>query len=507
VSFLSEDALLWLDGSRRARGWQIPAVATRHADGHLATAWKVRLSSSGDELATVGNDETLRLWSSSACTPHAAWRGHQNRVLDVAWSPEDQRLATASTDGTVRIWDRQTGTATVLTGHTDEVYAVAFLAAGDELLSAGLDRTVWRWNCKAGTGEVLLREEFGITAMVTDHNGTVLALGGHDGKVAVHEGQQRRALNGTDSRVLCLALAPDTTRLAVGHNDGKVQIFDLHDAAATVARAKCSGYSWGLAFTSSGHELCGVDESGTLRVWTARGHELWACRLPGLGGPPMSIDIAHDGTAVRLATADGGVAQLDLAVREFHPGVAPSAELESLLQRWRQRFPDAETAAATALSDPDLLWPLRHELARRLRLEGDNPDIDVTDAVFMCAASEAPPATYALAQVKLARAGPRLPAWRAGDLPTRHALVTLRLGDPRAALAQLAAWQPPADPSDQADGRLLAAFVRARAAQQLGDREGAGPARAAFDALRETPRWRDEPLAAQFAAELERGGR
>jgi WD40 repeat protein len=64
-------------------------------------------------------------------------RGHEDRVLSVAFSPDGKRLATAGWGGTAIIWDAATGKdIATLRGHTGYVTSVAFSPDGKRLASA-----------------------------------------------------------------------------------------------------------------------------------------------------------------------------------------------------------------------------------------------------------------------------------------------------------------------------------------------------------------------------------
>ncbi len=68
----------------------------------------------------------------------------------MAFHPSGTRLATASWDQTVRVWDTATGHDLAnLKGHTDRVLGVAFSPDGGFLASAGgADLTVRVWDCR-----------------------------------------------------------------------------------------------------------------------------------------------------------------------------------------------------------------------------------------------------------------------------------------------------------------------------------------------------------------------
>ncbi|MGI5041731.1 WD40 repeat domain-containing protein, partial [Streptomyces sp. JAC128] len=80
----------------------------------------------------------------------AVFRGHEQDVNAVAWSPDGSRLATASDDGTIRIWDAQGAVDPVVLTHAhgDRVSAVAWSPDGKRLAGGSRDRTVTVWDAE-----------------------------------------------------------------------------------------------------------------------------------------------------------------------------------------------------------------------------------------------------------------------------------------------------------------------------------------------------------------------
>ena len=128
---------------------------TQRLEGHrgwvngldFAPAMRSGSAAGRPELASAGEDGTVRLWSDGE--QRHVLRGHDAPIQDVAFDPRGLFIASASWDGTVRVWDSDSSQEyTSLAGHGDWVWSVAWTASGGLLLSAGEDGTarVWSWN-------------------------------------------------------------------------------------------------------------------------------------------------------------------------------------------------------------------------------------------------------------------------------------------------------------------------------------------------------------------------
>ena len=105
-------------------------------------------SPDGRQLASAGDDGTVRLWDPASGQPTATLQGHTDSVNGVAFSPDGRQLASASADRTVRLWDPASDqTTATLQGHIGGwVTGVAFSPDGRQLASASGDHTVRLWD-------------------------------------------------------------------------------------------------------------------------------------------------------------------------------------------------------------------------------------------------------------------------------------------------------------------------------------------------------------------------
>ena len=101
---------------------------TRKLIGHSGPVYAVDfdpVSGSADApkyLLSASADATTRLWSLDTMTNVVAYRGHQNPVWDVQWSPMGIYFATASRDKTARLWSTdRTSALRIYAGHLNDV--------------------------------------------------------------------------------------------------------------------------------------------------------------------------------------------------------------------------------------------------------------------------------------------------------------------------------------------------------------------------------------------------
>ena len=101
---------------------------TRKLIGHSGPVYSVAfdpLSGSAAPpkyLLSASADATTRLWSLDTMTNVVAFRGHENPIWDVKWSPMGIYFATASRDRTARLWSTErTSCLRVYAGHLSDV--------------------------------------------------------------------------------------------------------------------------------------------------------------------------------------------------------------------------------------------------------------------------------------------------------------------------------------------------------------------------------------------------
>ncbi|WP_424862735.1 WD40 repeat domain-containing protein [Streptomyces sp. MMS24-I29] len=175
------DGQLWLyDGGAR----RVTARSQAHL-GSIRALCTVRAPASPrPQIASVGDDATLRLWDPVNAKPLRVLEGHEFAVRAVCAVPSGATdlIATGGSDGLIRLWDPYAGnggTAHVLEGHSGWVRALAPVSLANRtlLLSAGGDRTVRLWNLEDHTSLEVIPVHRPATSLAVSTHGLHVCVG------------------------------------------------------------------------------------------------------------------------------------------------------------------------------------------------------------------------------------------------------------------------------------------------------------------------------------------
>jgi WD40 repeat protein len=114
-------------------------------------------------------------------------RFHDNRILDIALSPDGQYLATAGSDGRIGLWSATDLDLVRSIGELGtEINGLAFTPGGD-LVSADLAGRISFWDVNGGQSRSQIQWPDSLFAIAVDPTGTWIAAAGGDEAIAVVE--------------------------------------------------------------------------------------------------------------------------------------------------------------------------------------------------------------------------------------------------------------------------------------------------------------------------------
>lgn len=301
VDFSPDDRLLATVGSDGAATvWDVGSGARQRTfPGHTGNVNAVAFGPSG-QLATGGDDGTVRLWAPAATAPRVLTV--PGRVLSLAFDPSGQRLAVGGDDRVIRVWPvATTAGPEVLTGHTHHVKALAFSHDG-QLASAGRDGSLRVWQLGGeGPPTVFDSQTSELTSVAFGPDGRSIVTGGGDGALRLWDTTARTdpfVLRGHEGGVAGVRFAPDGTRLISAGVDGTLRVWDPAGGEVLALPDGHWGPAMDTAVTPDEKTVVSGGYDGTVRVWRTASDEAPTVLR---GGPATVLGVAVSADGRRAA--------------------------------------------------------------------------------------------------------------------------------------------------------------------------------------------------------------
>ncbi|MCE9563312.1 MAG: protein kinase [Planctomycetes bacterium] len=222
--------------------------------------WPIDIHPDGKSLA-IGTTRRPILWRKGCERPEVTVEDAHGPRSRVKFGPCGRHLAELRDDGSLRLWDATATTMIVeLLAPRGEgaVRAVAFDAEETRIWAACADSRITSWDLATRDNTrdwpVQMNPKLLVSAAAFSISSGLVALGDSTGTVVVHDANGAvvtRIGTPTGRKVQALAWSPDGRRLAVGTDDGIVQVYRRN--GLPIYRVSISAYGIGhLTFSPDG---------------------------------------------------------------------------------------------------------------------------------------------------------------------------------------------------------------------------------------------------------------
>jgi WD40 repeat protein len=328
-ALLSETQALRL---AHVEGWRYSALQKLQNLAQMDTPQRNLVELRSEAIACLGEfdaREVMRL------------EGHSHSVWSLDFSPDGKLLATAGWDGRVQIWDvnegKQVREVTVSGLNPKVIYDNEYFIPSVRFRPDGTGLVFARWF--GGVEAVSIGKDqenaknipfIGPANYLSfDKSGTLLAVGGGKGQVALLDATSRSLkkmilTNYSKSPHFPVALNPGGNLLAAIGPDNTILLFDLINEKKPLSLGRHRNIIRSLAFSRSGNLLASASEDNSIKLWDI-GRKQEPLTLVGHGLGVNGVAFSPDGKLVASVSEDQTVRFWDVRTGQMlmtlNPGI------------------------------------------------------------------------------------------------------------------------------------------------------------------------------------------
>jgi WD40 repeat protein len=255
------------------------------------------------KLFTAGGGE-LAVWNLSQRPANHVLQTRGERVNGLDISPDGKWVVTGDSGGALLIWNAQTGTAVnELPRQDSEVSSARFFANGQRLLTVG-EKSFRIWD--AGDYRIIkhLPPELQISPVEpSPAYPPTVALALQNQIILWAEGSDAVGLKAGFDHLAVMAFSRDGRKLAAGHEDGLIEIWDVPHPVPIASTWSFSGAVRSLEFSPDGQYLAAAGVDPYAVIISVRDFAK-VTRIVGHVGPIAMVRFSPDGRHLATAGSD-----------------------------------------------------------------------------------------------------------------------------------------------------------------------------------------------------------
>ena len=281
-------------------------VSFQAHDGVLET---LEWSTDGQQLATGGRDETIRIWEPDNVDRPIHALAVRGWVLDLDWSSTGM-IGASDTIGVLTMWNPGGDDPVAISAHDGVAESVGWSADGARIASGGDDSVIKIWAADGSAERTLTGHDGSVLSLSwSAEDPQALASGSTDGTARVWDGGTGAAgvvVDGHEDWVRSAAWSPQSAALATSGADQTLRVWDGRTGDELRTFPLDSDPVGAAVWSPRGSLLASGEENGTVRVWDVAGDAELAAFAES-SSAVVSLAWSPDGERLAVGRTDGSV--------------------------------------------------------------------------------------------------------------------------------------------------------------------------------------------------------
>lgn len=275
-------------------------IATGSADGNLMV-WDAKSVDGLDdtERNSIGGDERIPMG------------GHKGPIRSLAFRPDGREIASGGEDGTIRYWKLPASLPETIWTGSSSVVKIEAVPQANHIVAGKSDGSLELWDLSESKTISLLPENSNaVTVVSCSFDGKFAAMGDETGKVRVVDLESRKMVLDRiahEGEVTAIKFHPKRQQLISTGSDGTTQTFDLQTNSESTQSVVYTFQSKGkvLAVSHTG-SYAAVSAGNTVEVADLKGRALLHS-LPVDGGEVVSLAWSAEDRMLLAGDSNGGL--------------------------------------------------------------------------------------------------------------------------------------------------------------------------------------------------------
>jgi len=194
-----------------------------------------------------------------------------------------------------------------LRGHSGRIKSLVFSYDGKFLYSAALDGKVLKWDLSARTSIDLSTDMMNITSIDLSNSNRYFAGISDQGKALVwnpEQASEKFRIESEGKRIMSIKFKPDQERIAVGYDDGMVELWDIPSRIKLSEFRAHAAEVNDIRFNPGSSQLATASNDGTLKLWDTDDLKSPPVSFKDSDGPVIAFEFSPDGSMI--LSADSG---------------------------------------------------------------------------------------------------------------------------------------------------------------------------------------------------------